>query len=145
MPRPVTTVAALAAVALATVTAVATTTTATAAPSTGAGSAARQQGFTAAAAEFGVPATVLEAVSYAQTRWEGHPGEHNTSGGYGPMNLVDATLLTANVAQERGEAGAAAAVPSSVDTLGRAAKLLGVDRDALRRDPAMNIRGAPPC
>jgi N-acetyl-anhydromuramyl-L-alanine amidase AmpD len=141
MPRPVHTVAAFAAVALATVTAAATTTAATAAPSAGAGSGSRQQAFDSAAAEFGVPTSVLEAVSYAQTRWEGHAGEHNTSGGYGPMNLVDATLYTANVAQQRDGAGASAAVPASLDTLGRAAGLLGVDREVLRRDPAMNIRG----
>ena len=141
MPPAVHTVAALSALTLATITAVATTTSAAAAPGAGAGSGARQQAFAAAAAEFGVPASLLEAVSYAQTRWEAHAGEHNTSGGYGPMNLVDGTLFTANVAQERGGVGSTAATPSSVDTLGQAAGLLGVTRDALRRDPTANIRG----
>lgn len=118
------------------------TATAVAAPAAGGGGPdARQQAFAAAASEFGVPAALLEAVSYSQTRWEGHAGEHNTSGGYGPMNLVDATLFTDSPAQQRDGVGAAQTVPSSLDTLGRAAQLLGVDRAALRDDPAVNIRG----
>ena len=133
--------AAVAALALGTVTATVTTSAAAAAPTAGGGPGARQQAFTAAATEFGVPAPLLEAVSYAQTRWEGHAGEHNTSGGYGPMNLVDATVFTADVAQQRDGVGSAQAVPSSLDSLGRAARLLGVDRDALRTDAAVNIRG----
>ena len=101
MSRRLRTVAAVAALALGTVTATVTTSAAAAAPTPASGPGARQQAFTAAAAEFGVPAPLLEAVSYAQTRWEGHAGEHNTSGGYGPMNLVDATVFTADVAQQR--------------------------------------------
>ena len=141
MSRRLRTVAAVAALALGTVTATVTTSAAAAAPTAGGGPGARQQAFTAAATEFGVPAPLLEAVSYAQTRWEGHAGEHNTSGGYGPMNLVDATVFTADVAQQRDGVGSAQAVPSSLDSLGRAARLLGVDRDALRTDAAVNIRG----
>ena len=57
------------------------------------------------------------------------------------MNLVDATLLTRDVARERDGVGPSAVVPASVDSLGRAAQLLGVDRDTLRTDPAANIRG----
>ena len=141
MSRRLRTVAAVAALALGTVTATVTTSAAAAAPTPASGPGARQQAFTAAAAEFGVPAPLLEAVSYAQTRWEGHAGEHNTSGGYGPMNLVDATVFTADVAQQRDGVGSAQAVPGSLDSLGRAARLLGVDRDALRTDAAVNIRG----
>src|SRR6478735_6243144 len=141
MSRRLRTMAAVAALALGTVTATVTTSAAAAAPTAGGGPGARQQAFTAAATEFGVPAPLLEAVSYAQTRWEGHAGEHNTSGGYGPMNLVDATVFTADVAQQRDGVGSAQALPSSLDSLGRAARLLGVDRDALRTDAAVNIRG----
>src|SRR5690349_12246931 len=132
--------AVLTALALGTV-AAAGSTTAAAAPTAGGGSDARERAFAAAATEFGVPAPLLEAVSYAQTQWEGHAGEHNTSGGYGPMNLVDGTLFTANPAQERDGAGSSAAVPANVDSLGAAARLLGVDRALLRTDPAANIRG----
>jgi N-acetyl-anhydromuramyl-L-alanine amidase AmpD len=141
MSRRLRTVAAVAALALGTVTAIATTSAAAAAPTAGSGPGSRQQAFMVAAAEFGVPAPVLEAVSYAQTRWEGHAGEHNTGGGYGPMNLVDATLFTADLAQQRDGVGSAQAVPTSLDSLGRAARLLGVDRQALRSDPTANIRG----
>ena len=52
--------------------------------------ASRERAFAAASAEYGVPRTVLEAVSYAQTRWDFNPG-HSTSGGYGPMHLTDLT------------------------------------------------------
>jgi hypothetical protein len=55
--------------------------------------ASRERAFAAASAEFGVPQPVLEAVSYAQTRWDFNPG-HSTSGGYGPMHLVDAGLTS---------------------------------------------------
>lgn len=103
----------------------------------------RQAVFAAAAAEFGVPGAVLEAVSYAETRWEGHAGEHSTDGGYGPMNLVDGTLFATDRAEGRdGTAGGAVGtVPAALDTLGHAAALLGVGREALRTDPAVNIRG----
>ena len=138
MSLRVRTVAALAALALGTLVGAPT---AAAAPSANAGSVSRQQAFAAAASEFGVPSSVLAAVSYAQTLWEGHAGQHNTSGGYGPMNLVDATLLIRDVARERDGVGPAAVVPASVDSLGRAAQLLGVDRDTLRTNPAANIRG----
>ncbi|QDP97884.1 N-acetylmuramoyl-L-alanine amidase [Microlunatus elymi] len=102
--------------------------------------AGRDQAFGQAAKEFGVPESLLEALSYAQTRWDDHVGEHNTDGGYGPMNLIDGTLF----AGDRGEAkngDAAGAAPAKIDSLGRAAKLLGVDRQQLRTDPAANIRG----
>ena len=114
---------------------------ATATPAVGSGSGAGAQAFAAAAQEFGVPTSVLEAVSYAQTRWEGHAGQHNTNGGYGPMNLVDATLLTADVARQRAGVASTTSVPSSLDTLGRAAGMLGISRAALRTDTAANIRG----
>ncbi|HEU4999474.1 MAG TPA: peptidoglycan recognition family protein [Lapillicoccus sp.] len=132
--------AVLTALALGTVAATATT-TAVAAPTAGGGSDARERAFAAAATEFGVPEPLLEAVSYAQTRWEGHAGQHNTGGGYGPMNLVDGSLFTASPAQQRDGAGPSTVVPASVDSLGSAARLLGVDRDVLRRDTAANIRG----
>src|SRR4029077_18157635 len=48
---------------------------------------ALQQTFSAAAREFGVPESVLLAVSYNESRWESHVGP-STSGGYGVMTLV---------------------------------------------------------
>lgn len=97
----------------------------------------RTAAFHQASAEFGVPESLLEALSYSQTRWDAHAGEHNTDGGYGPMNLIDGTLYAADGADK----GTGAPDPASVDTLGRAAKLLGVDRAELRTDAAANIRG----
>ncbi|HEY9292356.1 MAG TPA: peptidoglycan recognition family protein [Microlunatus sp.] len=100
----------------------------------------RDQAFDQAAQEFGVPESLLEALSYSQTRWDAHVGQHNTDGGYGPMNLIDGSLF----AGDQGEAkdGAAdGAAPTKIDSLGRAAKLLGVDRQQLRADPTANIRG----
>ena len=107
------------------------------------GPTSRAAAFVAAAQEFGVPQSVLEAVSYSESRWEAHAGTHNTDGGYGPMNLVDGTLFAAD--QADGKNGTlsttAGVIPQSVDTLGRAATILGVDRDVLRRDATANIRG----
>jgi len=113
------------------------------AQTTDSGPASREAAFTRAAQEFGVPQSVLEAVSYSQTRWEAHAGEHNTDGGYGPMNLLDGTLFAADAAEAKDgtDGSTEGPVPQSVDTLGRAAKILGVDRDVLRKDADANIRG----
>lgn len=115
-------------------------------PSTaGAGSAAgsdpasRERAFAAASAEYGVPRSVLEAVSYAQTRWDFNPG-HSTSGGYGPMHLVDGRLGSAAEGKGLGQAPSAAPAPAA-DTLGRASTLTGLSEDALRTDELANIRG----
>ncbi len=102
-----------------------------------------QQAFAQASEEFAVPQSVLEAVSYSQSRWEVHAGEHNTDGGYGPMNLIDGTLFAADQAEAKdGTDGVdEGVVPRTVDTLGAAAALLGLDRDVLRKDATANIRG----
>ena len=117
-------------------------TQAAAAPTdTGPGSTA--SAFVQAAQEFGVPQPLLEAVSYSQTQWEAHTGEHNTDGGYGPMNLVDGTLFAGDQAEGKDgtDGSTAGAVPKKVDTLGQAATMLGLDRDVLRKDATANIRG----
>ena len=99
----------------------------------------RERAFAAASAEFGVPQSVLEAVSYAQTRWDFHQG-HSTSGGYGPMHLVDVDL--ADRAGGRGLDVAAEPAPTpDADTLSRAAELTGLSEQALRTDELANIRG----
>src|SRR5690242_723861 len=46
--------------------------------------------FQSAAQQYGVPESVLLAVSYAETRWDDHQGKSSTSGGYGPMHLTAA-------------------------------------------------------
>lgn len=110
-----------------------------AASAAGSDSASRERAFAAAAAEFGVPRTVLEAVSYSQTRWDFNPG-HSSSGGYGPMHLVDAGLESPAEGRGLGDAPAPAPAPAA-DTLGRAAALTGLSKDALRTDEVANIRG----
>jgi hypothetical protein len=48
-----------------------------------------QADFTAAAAEFHVPASVLLAVSYEETRWESHGGRPSVTGNYNVMGLTE--------------------------------------------------------
>ncbi len=110
------------------------------ASATGSDPASRERAFAAASAEYGVPRTVLEAVSYAQTRWDFNPG-HSSSGGYGPMHLVDADLGSATEGKGLGDATAPAASAPVADTLGRAAALTGLDEGTLRTDELANIRG----
>src|SRR5689334_21596117 len=49
----------------------------------------RQGQYAAAAREFGVPAGVLLALSYNETRWDTHQGLPSVDGGYGPLHLTD--------------------------------------------------------
>jgi len=111
-------------------------------PATTAGSDAgsRERAFAAASSEYGVPRTVLEAVSYAQTRWDFNPG-HSSSGGYGPMHLVDADVGSPAEGKGLGDSPAAAPSAPVADTLGQAATLTGLDEGALRTDELANIRG----
>ncbi|HEX4221859.1 MAG TPA: transglycosylase SLT domain-containing protein, partial [Pseudonocardiaceae bacterium] len=96
-------------------------------------SAARQQQFSAAAQEFGVPAGVLLAVSYNESLWEAHSGAPSTTGDYGPMALTDvATGLTAK----------GTASTSGLHTLTSAAALIGATPAAVKSDPADNVRAA---
>jgi hypothetical protein len=122
----------------------------------------RQQQYAAAAAEFGVPENILLAVSYLESRWDTNAGTPSTSGGYGPMHLTDAAYLRSLATTAPGEfragedargddsraatdVGASttepAPLPASLQTMDAAAALTGASRDALRTDPAENIRG----
>ncbi|TWP36494.1 N-acetylmuramoyl-L-alanine amidase [Leekyejoonella antrihumi] len=92
--------------------------------------------FAAAATKYGVPASVLAAVAYGQSRWEDHAGAPSTSLGYGPMHLIDGAAAQ-QARRAAGKDGAAV-----IDTLGQAAKLTGLSKEALRTDPAANIAGA---
>ncbi len=117
---------------------------ASAQPSGGAESTSRQQHFETAAAEFRVPLPVLLGVSYQESLWEGHAGQYNTEGGYGPMNLTDATAgMTAG-----GQSGAAGradlATPAddpALHTLPAAARLARAPAEQLRTSDLQNIRG----
>lgn len=93
--------------------------------------------FTAAASKYGVPAAVLAAISYGQTRWEDHAGAPSTSLGFGPMHLVDGAA-----AQAQRDAAAGKHAAGVIDTLGQAAALTGLPKEELRSDTAANIMGA---
>ncbi|WP_084960071.1 N-acetylmuramoyl-L-alanine amidase [Thermoactinospora rubra] len=75
------------------------------------------EAFAKAAATYDVPADLLVAVAYAETRLDGHDGEPSAGGGYGMMHLV------------------------SPGTLERAAELTGQPAQRLRADDAANILG----
>ena len=107
--------------------------------SAGSDPASRERAFAAASAEYGVPRTVLEAVSYAQTRWDFNPG-HSTSGGYGPMHLVDANLGSAAEGGAWARRRLRRRHPLPTRSAGGRA-LTGLSEDALRTDEGANIRG----
>ncbi|MFJ8129119.1 N-acetylmuramoyl-L-alanine amidase [Streptomyces hydrogenans] len=122
-----------------------------------------QRQFAAAAERHGVPESVLLAVSYLQSRWDGHAGAPSVTGGYGPMHLTDtATALARSVPHHSedgedargddsrpGRAGAGAAVdppapeelPARLRTLERASSLSGIPAEELRSSTAANIEG----
>ncbi|MFJ1967303.1 N-acetylmuramoyl-L-alanine amidase [Streptomyces sp. NPDC087903] len=105
--------------------------------------AGRQSSFADAAQEFGVPLPVLLAVSYQESRWDDHEGQHNTSGGYGPMNLTDVTAKMvsggAAGAAGRGDLAELTSDPA-LHTLNAAAGLTGTSAAKLRTDDRQNIR-----
>jgi N-acetylmuramoyl-L-alanine amidase len=119
---------------------------------------ARQQEFAAAAQEFGVPESVLLAVSYLESRWEDHAGQPSRAAGYGPMHLTDAPWASIDSHHGDGEEdprgddarpallshrieAEASAMEPELHTIDRAAELTGVDTATLRINPAENIRG----
>ena len=53
----------------------------------------RQDSFREAALAYGVPESVLLAVSYLESRWDGNAGQPSVAGGYGPMHLIDPSAL----------------------------------------------------
>jgi len=116
----------------------------------------RQQEFAAAAQEFGVPESVLLAVSYLESRWEDHAGQPSRAAGYGPMHLTDASSASIDSHHGDGEEDArgddarplppwpeaeASATDPALHTIDVAAALTGVDTATLRTNPAENIRG----
>ncbi|WP_405959563.1 N-acetylmuramoyl-L-alanine amidase [Streptomyces sp. NBC_00024] len=133
-----------------------------AAPPAGQSSAAsvRLQGaFGAAAAEYGVPRSVLLGVSYLQSRWDAHGGAPSVTGGYGPMHLTDARTALAEAPHHsegtedaRGDDSRpplvaeadlpeSSELPSRLRTLTKAAELTGLPARTLRTDAEANVAG----
>ncbi|MFG2332477.1 N-acetylmuramoyl-L-alanine amidase [Streptomyces sp. NPDC048604] len=121
---------------------------------------ALQRDFAAAAERYGVPERVLLAVSYLQSRWDGHGGAPSVSGGYGPMHLTDLRTALAGAQHHsdaaedaRGDASRPvrvaaeralpepAELPARLRTLERAAALTGRSAEELRTGAAANIEG----
>ncbi|MER7249935.1 N-acetylmuramoyl-L-alanine amidase [Kribbella sp. NPDC000426] len=100
-------------------------------------SAVAATAYSAAAAKYGVPESVLLAVSYAESRWDDHAGAPSTSGGYGPMHLT--SLGASEVADLSGKQKVATA--ESLQTLKKASELTGLDASSLRTDITANING----
>ena len=117
--------------------------------------AQRQQAFTSAAAEFGVPESVLLAVSFVESRWDFNAGTPSVSAGFGPMHLTDVAAAPPGTEHDQGldprgdearpelhpQASPVDVNSPALRTLERAADLAHVDSAALRADPAKNIRG----
>jgi hypothetical protein len=115
----------------------------------------RQHVYASAAAEFGVPESVLLGVSYLESRWDTNAGQPSTSAGYGPMHLTDIAAATAHGTHHDGEdargdsarpalhprANAPDLSAPGLRTVAEAAGLTGADQKALRTDPVQNIRG----
>ncbi|MFF3455146.1 N-acetylmuramoyl-L-alanine amidase [Streptomyces sp. NPDC002730] len=123
-------------------------------------SGALQHDFAAAAAQYGVPQSVLLGVSYLQSRWDTHGGAASVTGGYGPMHLTDARTALAEAPHHshgtedaRGDDARpartvteaalpkASELPARLRTLDRAVELSGISAEQLRDSPAANVRG----
>jgi hypothetical protein len=102
------------------------------------GPAARQAVFARAGEISGVPAKLLMAVSYMESRWDDHGAKPSAAGGFGPMHLTDPGLDRARAA-DKGEPGAR--LSDRAGTLGTAARLTGFSERALRTDDVANICG----
>jgi len=99
----------------------------------------RQQLFTSAAQEFGVPESVLLAVSYNESRWTSNVGM-SSDGGYG---LMDLRTYQPHITSGRdGATLAPAKRAASYYTFDQAAGLLNVSANALKTSDQQNVRGA---
>ncbi|HEX5598920.1 MAG TPA: N-acetylmuramoyl-L-alanine amidase, partial [Micromonosporaceae bacterium] len=119
----------------------------------------RQDVYAAAAAEFGIPESVLLGVSYLESRWDVNGGGPSTSGGFGPMHLTDAEYVSSlapfghhdgdedprgdesRPLQPVEEAAPAPPAAAALQTLDTVATLTGTSEEALRSNPVANIRG----
>lgn len=97
----------------------------------------RDSAFAAASTASGVPADVLKAVSYMESRWDQHAGVPSTDDGYGVFNLLDHAPQTPDGAGK----GTATSLRTTKSELDRAASLTGLGADQLKSDANANICG----
>ncbi|MEU3985819.1 N-acetylmuramoyl-L-alanine amidase [Streptomyces sp. NPDC026672] len=103
-----------------------------------------QADFTAAAATYHVPQSVLMGVVHEVSGWRTHQG-HNDSGGFGIAGLTDVTprMMADGAAGAGGRADLAAmADRPELHTLRTASELTGIPAQKLRTDTRSNIEGA---
>ncbi|WP_245799213.1 N-acetylmuramoyl-L-alanine amidase [Virgibacillus siamensis] len=102
-----------------------------------------QKAFKKASKKFDVPQGILMSVSYNMTQWNHHRGKPSTSGGYGVMHLTHVNQIPEVSAKGDGmeRKSRSVAHDPKMHTLDQAAKLLGVSKKALKRNPVQNIRG----
>jgi hypothetical protein len=96
----------------------------------------------AAAREFGVPARLLLAISYSQTRWQSPGAAPSVDGGYGLMDLTTATFPAPGGRGLAGSSPRTVTLARTHDTLTEAARLLNVPAATLKSSDRQNIRGA---
>lgn len=99
----------------------------------------RQDEFSAAATEFGVPANILLALSYNQSLWQTNTGM-SVDGGYGLMDLR--AYAPSIVSGRDGSSVATPKKPANYYTLDTAASLLHLPAATLKSNQQQNIRGA---
>lgn len=102
-----------------------------------------QADFTAAAAEFKVPVSVLQGVAHEESGWQQHTG-YSSTGGWGLMNLTDVTreMVAGGSAGASGRSDLTSFTDHpELHTLRAAAKLTGVPAGQLQHNRRDNIRG----
>ena len=100
---------------------------------------ALQQQLAAAAHEFDVPAGLLLAVAYDESRWDMHRGHPSAAGGYGVMHLTDLQGAIAD-SGKLDQLPPAAAFDPARHTLQTAARLIGATTVSVRLDARQNVR-----
>ena len=95
--------------------------------------------YTAAAREYHVPASILLAIGYNESRWESHGSMPSADGGYGLMNL---TVRSFRTTSSRTGKPVTVKLVKTHYTLDDAAALLHVSTATLKTSAAQNIRGA---
>src|SRR5947207_10655905 len=110
-----------------------------ASPASAAPASSLQSAFASASSEFGVPQNVLLAVSYVVSRWE-NDARPSAAGGYGPMQLLDASSAPASDEKGAGDKAATSLGGSMVRGIAAASAASGVSPTEIKTTAAQNIR-----